>query len=616
MAYQPIEDYGVIGDMHTVALVGIDGAIDWLCMPHFDSPSVFAALLDDQKGGSFRIAPVDGDVTSKQSYWPDTNVLVTRFFTQESAAELTDFMPVSPPTPGQPKRRRLIRRITAIRGEVTLRMDCQPAFNFARDTHEVRLVDCGAVFESRDLRLELLTSVKLRVEGDSVCAELTIQEGESATFVLQEMDEPSPCGACLSDEETEQVFRQTIQYWRNWLSQCAYKGRWRETVHRSALALKLLTFEPTGAIVAAPTCSLPEGIGGVRNWDYRYTWIRDSSFTIYAFMRLGFTQEAARYMDFLSGICKEAGLEGSMLQILYGIDGRKEVPEETLDHLDGYCGSKPVRVGNAAHDQLQLDIYGELIDAVYLFNKYGSPISYEMWLTVQRLVDWVCENWQREDEGIWEVRGGKRHFVYSKLMCWVAVDRGLRLVDKRSFPADRERWRKTRDAIYEEIMDKGWNEDLQSFTQTYDCDALDAANLMMPLVFFLSPTDPRLLGTLAATMRPPKRGGLLSNGLVYRYRVDQAPDGLDGEEGTFNICTFWLAEALARTGRFDLQRLEDSRLLFEHMLGFANHLGLYAEETGHRGEALGNFPQAFTHLALISAAFNLDRALGGGESGA
>lgn len=615
MAYQPIEDYGVIGDMHTAALVGIDGAIDWLCVPHFDSPSVFAAILDDEKGGSFRIAPVDDDVTSKQSYWPDTNVLVTRFFTQESGAELTDFMPVSPPTPGEPKRRRLIRRVTALRGEITLRMDCRPAFSFARDDHEVRLVDCGVVFESRDLRLELLTSVPLRVDGDAVCAEFTIGEGESATFVLQQAEEGPSCGTHLSDAETEQIFRQTIQYWRGWLSQCAYKGRWREIVHRSALALKLLTFEPTGAIVAAPTCSLPEGIGGVRNWDYRYTWIRDSAFTIYAFMRLGFTQEAARYMDFLSSVCMEAGKQGSMLQILYGIDGRKDLPEETLDHLDGYCGSKPVRVGNAAHDQLQLDIYGELLDAVYLFDKYGSPISYEIWLTVQRLVDWVCENWQREDEGIWEVRGGQRHFVYSKLMCWVAVDRGLRLAEKRSFPADRARWQKTRDAIYEEIMEKGWNDALQSFTQAYGDDALDAANLMMPLVFFLSPTDPRLLGTLAATMRPPHSGGLLSNGLVYRYHIEHAPDGLDGEEGTFNICTFWLAEALARTGRFDLQRLEESRLLFEHMLGFANHLGLYAEETGHRGEALGNFPQAFTHLALISAAFNLDRALGGGERG-
>ena len=612
MAYQPIEDYGVIGDMHTAALVGVDGAIDWLCVPYFDSPSVFAAILDDQKGGSFRIAPADGDATSKQSYWPDTNVLVTRFFTNDSGAELTDFMPVTLPTPGRPKRRRLIRRVSALGGEIRLRMDCEPAFDYARGSHETQLTAGGAAFTSAALRLELLTNVSLRVDGSAVRAEFTIREGESATFVLQEMENEHSCENCLSDAEIEQAFRSTIQYWRGWLSQCAYTGRWREIVHRSALALKLLTFEPTGAIVAAPTCSLPEGVGGVRNWDYRYSWIRDSAFTIYAFMRLGFTQEAARYMDFLSHLCLETSADGS-LQVLYGIDGRKKITEETLDHLDGYRGSRPVRIGNAAYDHLQLDIYGELLDAIYLFNKYGSPIADEMWRTVQHLVDWVCDNWQREDEGIWEVRGGRRHFVYSKLMCWVAVDRGLRLADKRSFPADRERWVATRDAIYREIMDKGWSDELQAFTQSYGSETLDAANLMMPLVFFLSPTDPRLLSTVDAIMRLPAQGGLVSNGLVYRYHVERSPDGLEGGEGTFNICTFWLAEVLARTGRFDPGRLEESRLLFEHMLGFANHVGLFAEETGHRGEALGNFPQAFTHLGLISAAFNLDRALGGRE---
>lgn len=614
MTYQPIENHGVIGDMHTAALVGIDGAIDWLCIPHFDSPSVFAAILDDRTGGSFRIAPVDGDVTGKQSYWPDTNVLVTRFLTNESGAELTDFMPVTEPTPGRPKYRELIRRVTALRGEIALRMECRPAFNFARDPHEAQLIEGGALFTSPELRLGLLTGVDLRLDGGAACAEFTVREGESVTFLLRDMTEERECGACLSEEDTEREFRRTVQFWRDWLSQCTYTGRWRETVHRSALALKLLTFEPTGAIVAAPTCSLPEGVGGARNWDYRYTWIRDSAFTIYAFMRLGFTREAARYMEFLATVCMTEDSDGS-LQIMYGIDGRRELTEDILDHLDGYRGSKPVRVGNGAWDQLQLDIHGELIDAVYLFNKHGSPISYETWLTVRRLVDWVCDNWQREDEGVWEVRGGRRHFVYSKLMCWVAVDRGLRLADKRSFPADGERWRATRDAIYADIMDKGWDPERECFTQAYGSEALDAANLMMPLVFFLSPTDPRLLRTLDATMQPPHRGGLLSNGLVYRYNVAQAADGLAGEEGTFNICTFWLAEALARTGRFDRSRLEESRLLFEHMLGFANHLGLYAEETGHRGEALGNFPQAFTHLALISAAFNLDRALGGGGGG-
>jgi len=290
---------------------------------------------------------------------------------------------------------------------------------------------------------------------------------------------------------------------------------------------------------------------------------------------------------------------------MYRIDGRRIESEETLDHLEGYKKSRPVRIGNGAANQIQLDIYGELMDSVYLYNKYGSPISYDLWTHLRQLINWVCENWRRKDDGIWEVRGGQQNFLYSKLMCWVAVDRGLRLADKRSFPADRNRWLKVRDEIYESIMDEGWNSKREAFVQHYGSDSLDAANLMMPLVFFVSPTDPRMLKTLDATMQPPEKGGLLSNSLVYRYNVDETADGLKGDEGTFNICTFWLVEALTRAGRVD-----EARLMFEQMLGYANHLGLYAEETGQRGEGLGNFPQAFTHLALISAAFNLDRTLG------
>jgi GH15 family glucan-1,4-alpha-glucosidase len=295
---------------------------------------------------------------------------------------------------------------------------------------------------------------------------------------------------------------------------------------------------------------------------------------------------------------------------MYGIDGRHTLTEEILDHLEGYKGSRPVRVGNGAYNQLQLDIYGALMDSVYLFNKYGNPISYDLWTNLRQLINWVCDNWQRKDEGVWEVRGGQQHFVYSKLMCWVAIDRGIRLADKRSFPADRDRWLKIRDQIYEDIMAKGWSPKRQAFVQHYGSESLDAANLIMPLVFFLSPTDPRMLNTLDATNVPPDKRGLVSNSLVYRYNVEETADGLSGEEGTFNICTFWLVEALTRAGRSDRTRLEEARLMFEQMLGYANHLGLYAEETGPSGEALGNFPQAFTHLALISAAFNLDRALG------
>ncbi|WP_316977506.1 glycoside hydrolase family 15 protein [Shumkonia mesophila] len=615
MAYTPIENHAMIGNMHSVALVAIDGTIDWMCIPRFDSPAVFGSLLDDEKGGYFRISPINHGVTCKQFYWPDTNVLVTRFLFAEGAAEMVDFMPISgaPGLGDKYRHQRLIRRVTAVRGRIRLRMECRPAFNFARDDHVIDFNEDGAVFRSKNLTLGLDTEVALKAEGSAVVADIDLAEGETAAFALSDLRPDNVSDMSLSNEEAEELFRHTVNYWRSWISKCQYRGRWREMVYRSALALKLLTYEPTGAIVAAPTSSLPEGILGQRNWDYRFTWIRDSAFTIYAFLRLGFTGEAEQFMNFLQRYClNKMATENGPLQIMYGIDGRAALNEETLAHLDGYCGSKPVRVGNDAYNQLQLDIYGELMDAVYLFNKYGTPISYDFWKVLGPLIDWVCENWRRQDDGIWEVRGGARDFVYSKLMCWVALDRGLRLADKRSFPAPRERWLKVRDEIYQDIMSKGWNRDRQAFVQHYGSTALDAANLMMPLVFFLSPTDPRMLKTLDAVLEPPEKGGLLSNSLVYRYNVTGGIDGLPGDEGTFNICTFWLVEALTRAGRFRRERLDDARLMFERMLGFTNHVGLYAEETGHRGEALGNFPQAFTHLALISAAFNLDRALGPG----
>ncbi len=608
MGYQPIENYGIVGNMHTVALVGINGSVDWLCLPHFDSPSVFAGLLDDKKGGAFRICPAKQDVTQRQFYWPDTNVLVTRFLSSEGVAEITDFMPVGG-REGEPRRRSLIRSVHVDRGSMTFRVECRPAFNYARDEHEVLPIDQGVCFRSKALTLCLTSRVPLKQSGQGAAAKFTLHEGQSATFELHGLAADEVCANPLSAQEETQLFKQTVDYWRRWISKCTYKGRWREMVHRSALALKLLTFEPTGAIVAAPTCSLPEAIGGERNWDYRYTWIRDAAFTLYGFLRIGFTDEAAKFMDWLERCSHDLNPDGS-LQIMYGIDGRQELIEETLDHLEGYKGSSPVRIGNGAYNQLQLDIYGELLDSVYLYNKYGSPISSDLWGHLRRLVNWVCDHWQQPDEGVWEVRGGQQHFLYSKLMCWVAIDRGLRLADKRSFPADRDRWIKTRDQIYEEILEKGWSEKRQAFVQHYGSEMLDASNLIMPLVFFMSPTDPRMLKTLDAINCSPSKGGLVSNSLVYRYNASETADGLAGDEGTFNLCTFWLVEALTRAGRTDPARLDEARLVFEKMLGYANHLGLYAEETGHSGEALGNFPQAFTHLALISAAFNLDRALG------
>src|SRR5215208_897835 len=608
MAYQPIENYGLIGDLRSTALVGTDGSIDWLCLPRFDSPSVFAAILDDEKGGRFKIAPMGDGVSRKQFYWPDTNVLVTRFFTPDGVGEVVDYMPVAAQTNGRERPRQLIRRVRVTRGVMTFRMECSPAFDYARQEHEAEITPAGACFYSPQLSLGLATYVPLEQHGNAATADFTLKEDESTVFVLRQIEPGEGCGVPVSEPEAEELFQQTVEYWRRWLSKCTYTGRWREMVHRSALTLKLLTYEPTGAIVAAPTCSLPEGIGGERNWDYRYTWIRDAAFTLYGLVRIGFTEEAAHFMYWLESRCWESKPEGP-LQLMYGIDGRTDLTEETLDHLEGYKGSRPVRIGNGAHDQLQLDIYGELMDAVYLYNKYGDLVSYELWKRLRVLIDWVCDNWQREDEGIWEVRGGRRHFVYSKLMCWVAVDRGLRLADKRSFPADRDRWLNVRDEIYEEIMDRGWNPELRTFVQAYDSEILDASNLIMPLVFFVAPKGPRMLGTLDAINRSPKDGGLVSNGLVHRYDVEKSPDSLEGDEGTFSLCTFWLVEALTRAGRLD-----EARLIFEQMLSYANHVGLYAEEIGPSGEALGNFPQAFTHLTLISAAFNLDRALGTSSS--
>jgi len=595
--YLPISEHGLIGDLHTAALVGTDGTIDWYCCPRFDSPSVFGALLDAGRGGSFELA-ADVPSRTKQFYFPDTGILITRFYSEQGVGEVQDFMPIVD-DPREARRHRLIRRVICVRGTLPFRVRVAPRFGYGLQRHTLRLHADRAVFESPDLTLALTGSAPMEAVGGDVVAQVKLHEGESAVFALDRVgEEVAPRGCPVAEAERE--FTATVRFWRNWLARSRYRGRWREMVHRSALTLKLLTYAPTGGPVAAPTTSLPELIGGGRNWDYRYVWVRDAAFTVYALLRLGFTEEAADFMRFLG---RHVNLVGDgptgPLQIMYGVDGRCELPEIELGHLEGYRGSAPVRVGNAAAGQLQLDIYGALIDSIYLYDKWGEPISSDRWDEVCALVDWVCEHWDRPDEGVWETRGGRRDFVYSRLMCWVAIERAIRMANRRGLPADMRRWRVTRDAIYRQIMRRGWSAAENAFVQHFGDDVLDASLLMMPLAKFVSPTDPKWLATLDAIGRR-----LVSDSLVYRYDTTGDPDGLHGPEGTFSICSFWYVEALARAGRVD-----EARLAFEKMLTYANHLGLYAEQIGHTGEQLGNFPQAFTHLSLISAAFNLDRAL-------
>jgi GH15 family glucan-1,4-alpha-glucosidase len=596
--YPPIEDHGIIGDLHTVALVGKDGTIDFLCLPFFDSPSVFASLLDADKGGRFQIAPQLDDAVQRQLYLPDTNVLLTRFLSDAGVAEISDFMPVEDAGVAH----NVVRRVKTIRGELQYVMRCDPRFDYARATHTVeRKSDTEVLFVGRAgagaLALRLRSSVPMEIIDGAAVAEFTLHADESASFVLEvATEEPSPSA---HPDYVADAFKETVNFWRRWITRSTYTSRWREMVNRSVLVLKLLTSREHGSILAAPTFGLPEQIGGSRNWDYRYTWIRDSSFTLYGMMRLGFTGEAATFMRWIMARCDELEPDGS-LQIMYRVDGRRVTDEETLAHFEGYMGSRPVRIGNAAHTHLQLDIYGELMDAIYLYDKYGSPIGHDAWSNIVRLIDWVCEHWREKDESIWEVRSGRQEFLFSRVMCWVAIDRALRLASKRSFPTPFKRWYDVRDTIYRDIFERFWDASRGGFVQHPGAKTFDAAALLMPLVRFVSPTDPRWIATLRGIEEK-----LVADSLVYRYRLDDGfSDGLTGQEGTFSMCSFWYVECLSRMG--DLQK---ARFFFEKMLGYANHLGLYGEELGPRAQHLGNFPQAFTHLALISAAYDLDRRL-------
>ncbi|MGE5403021.1 MAG: glycoside hydrolase family 15 protein [Ignavibacteriales bacterium] len=596
MDYQPIENYGVIGDLNTIALAGLNGSIDFLCFPNFDSPSVFASLLDANNGGCFRICPIRNDIKNKQLYIPDTNVLLTRFLSREGVGEITDFMLVEELFKGH----LLIRRITTVRGELTYRMNCSPRFNYARSDHSSDIHKNVITFKSKGhdaTTMKLLSSIPIELKNGDAYAEFRLKSGETADFILEYITENSPEIGDISSFVTHNLY-ETMNYWKRWVEDSKYTGRWQEIVNRSALVLKLMTSCRYGSLVASPTFSLPEFIGGDRNWDYRYTWIRDASFTVYTLINLGYTKEAGAFMKWVEKECQDIGKAG-YLGLMHTISGENTPDEKILNNMEGYKKSSPVRIGNEAYKQVQLDIYGELMDAVYLYNKYGEPISYEFWNNLVNQINWLCDNWHQKDEGIWEVRGGKRHFLYSRLMCWVAIDRAIKLAMARSFPLQ-ERWVKERDTIFKSIFTDFWDDKLKAFVQYKGADTVDAAALLMPLMRFISPKDPMWVSTLREIEKE-----LVSDSLVYRYRHKEAAiDGLKSGEGTFSMCTFWYIECLSRSG--DLQK---ARLYFEKMIGYANHLGLYSEQLGFQGEHLGNFPQAFTHLGLISAAINLDHQL-------
>ena len=605
--YPDISEHGLIGDLQTAALVTSDGTVDFFCCPRFDSPSVFASLLDADRGGYCSIRPASDGYVSRQLYFPNTAMLITRFMTPDGVGEVLDFMPVIEGKPTD--RHRLVRHLRCARGTMQFQLEIQPRFDYGRVGHTIEAHDAGAVFRAANgTHLTMHSSgqrravseggVVIEQAGDGLRATLSLREGESGRGVVLESMGGEP--QSLAPEELERMAQDTAAYWKRWLGRSTYTGRWREMVSRSSMTLKLLTYEPTGAPVAAATFGLPEQAGGERNWDYRYTWIRDGSLSMHALAGLGYLEEAARFGVWMRDRATEqAGSASGPLKIMYRVDGTSDLTEESLDHFEGWRASRPVRIGNGAADQLQLDIYGEAISALDTGSGHGLPIAHQGWLSLSRIIDWVCDNWDQPDEGIWETRGGRQDFTYGRFQCWVAVDRAIRLAARTGRPANVAKWVIERDRLYNQIMERGWNPKVEAFTQHYNTDVMDASLLLMPIEGFIEPRDPMWLSTLRAMDRE-----LVSDSLVYRYNPAASPDGLHGDEGTFSLCTFWYVDALARSGRLD-----EAVLTFEKMQTYANHLGLFSEEIGASGEQLGNFPQAFTHLSLINAALTLNREL-------
>jgi GH15 family glucan-1,4-alpha-glucosidase len=596
--YPAISDHGVIGDMQSAAIISTDATIDWFCAPRFDSPSIFASLLDHEKGGYFQIAPATHILRTQQFYFPGSACLATRFITDDGVAEVVDFMPVNRPHIVSATRQ-LARATRCVRGRVPFVLRCEPRFDYGRRPHRVSITSDGAVFDGGvEFGAVLHGAGEARAtESGGIRLDFTLDAGQSRPFVLETTTEGRP--RAITAAEGLATFEATVRFWREWLERCTYRGRWRETVLRSAMTLKLLTYAPTGALVAAPTSSLPEQLGGPRNWDYRYTWVRDASFSVDALTRLGYIDEARAFLVWLGArVSEQAGSASGPLKIMYRVDGSSDLDEVILPHFEGYMDSHPVRIGNGASDQLQLDIYGEAADALARADDI-DPIGHEGWIRLRSILDWLAQNWDQPDEGVWETRGGRRPFTYGRVMTWVALDRAIRMAERRGRPAPLATWMRSRDAVYEQVMSDCWNPRLRAFVQHPGAEVLDAANLLMPVVGLVAPKDPRWLSTLDAMDRE-----LVTDSLVFRYNPSASPDGLPGAEGTFSLCSFFYVHALTTAGR-----LEEARYAFEKMSTYANHLGLYAEEIDPNGVQLGNFPQAFTHLALIQAATTLDAAL-------
>lgn len=605
--YLPIENHGIIGNMHTAALVAMDGTIDFLCFPKFDSPSIFASILDAKKGGHFSIVPEMKNMKTKQIYIPDTAILITRFFSDDGIVEITDYMPVNEESCYSFNA--VVRKVKVVRGTVNFKVFCRPRFHYAQAEHEATKRGGSIIFKAKNdgnTTMRLSSNCKLTTRNHDGYSAFRLKESEKVLFVLEAAKEGEEHSFRDIESYGNKNYFETIRYWRKWVSQSVYAGRWQEIIHRSAITLKLLTSMEYGSVVAAATFGLPEELGGDRNWDYRYTWIRDAAFTMFAFLKLGFTQEA-RY--FLQWIVKQD--KHRDLHLLYRIDGTSEMTEEILEHLEGYKGSAPVRIGNEANHQLQLDIYGELLDTIYIYNKMHKPITYELWEIIEKEIAHVEKKWQEPDHGIWEIRNEKHEFLHSRLMCWVAIDRAIKIAEDRSFPYDADKWHQLRNDIYKDIYYNFWNDEIGAWVQYKDgdkaSDSMDASVLLMPLVHFVTPEEPRWISTMAAVDKE-----LRLDVLVYRYKNKDKIDGLEGEEGTFTMCSFWYIECLAKMGKLD-EAVEN----FEKMIGYGNHLGLFAEQISKNGEHLGNFPQAFTHLGLISTALELNkqinRAAGKGE---